>query len=59
MTSDIIVELDNDTIIVATAKVHRQQAIASSFDNDTRIPKSARDAFKLNASETITGTTKF
>jgi hypothetical protein len=41
-----------DTIIVATAKVHRQQAITSSFDDDTRIPKSARVAFRLNASET-------
>jgi hypothetical protein len=59
MTSDIIVELDNDTIIVGIAKVHLQQAIASSFDNDTRIPRSSRDAFKLNASETITGTTNF
>jgi hypothetical protein len=54
MTSDIIVELDNDTIIVATAKVHRQQAITSSFDDDTRVPKSARVAFKLNALETVT-----
>jgi hypothetical protein len=55
---DIIVELGNE-IILATNKVHRQQAITASFDDDTRIPKSARVAFKLNASETVAGTAKF
>jgi anionic cell wall polymer biosynthesis LytR-Cps2A-Psr (LCP) family protein len=48
-----------DTIIVATVKVHRQQVITSSFDDDTRIPKFARVAFKLNASLTVTGTPNF
>jgi hypothetical protein len=38
-------------VIVATAKVHRQQAITSSFDDDTRIPESARVAFKLTCVE--------
>jgi hypothetical protein len=39
---DIIVELGND-IILATSKVHHQQAvITASFDDDTRIPRSAR-----------------
>jgi hypothetical protein len=42
--------------IVATTKLHRQQAFTSSFNDDTCIPKSARVAFKLNASETVTGT---
>jgi hypothetical protein len=48
-----------DTIIVAPAKVHHQQAITSSVDDGTRIPKSAQVAFKLNASETVSGTPNF
>jgi anionic cell wall polymer biosynthesis LytR-Cps2A-Psr (LCP) family protein len=42
-----------DAIIVATTKVHRQQAITSSFDDDTRIPKSARILVANNATDAI------
>jgi hypothetical protein len=52
---DIIVKLGND-IILATSKVHHQQVITASFDDDTRIPRSARVAFKLNASQSVAGT---
>jgi hypothetical protein len=55
---DIIVELGND-IILATSKVHHQQVITASFNDDTRIPRSARVAFKLNASQSVAGTAKF
>jgi hypothetical protein len=46
-------------IILATAKVHRQKAITASFDDDTRIPKSARVSFTLNGSKTVAGTATF
>jgi hypothetical protein len=55
---DIIVELGND-IILATSKVHHQQVITASFDDDTQIPRSAQVAFKLNASQSVPGTAKF
>jgi hypothetical protein len=40
-------------IIRATAKVHRRQAMLALLDDDTRIPKSARIAFQLRASDSV------
>jgi uncharacterized protein with HEPN domain len=39
--------------------VHHQQVVTASFDDDTQIPRSARVAFKLNASQSVAGTAKF